>query len=74
MYMYNLYIDFYFQMSDREIQADEVQALESIFSKEEFSSTNKNGVFHIQFHAFITLPEDFKIVFRNLNETGKVKG
>lgn len=56
-------------MSDKESQADEVLALQSIFSEEEFSSTNEDGVFCLQFYAFITLPEDFKIVFRNLNES-----
>lgn len=55
-------------MSDKESQVDEVEALQSIFSEEEFSSTNENGVFCIQFYAFVTLPEDFKIVFRNLSE------
>ena len=59
-------------MSDKESQVDEVEALQSIFSDEEFSSTNEDGVFRLQFYAFVTLPEGFKIVFRNLNEPGKV--
>lgn len=57
-------------MSDKESQADEVEALQSIFSEEEFSSSNENGIFCLQFYAFINLPEDFKIVFRDLNEPG----
>lgn len=59
-------------MSDKESQTDEVEALQSIFSEEEFSSTNENGVFNLQFYAFINLPKDFKVVFRNLNIPGKL--
>lgn len=50
---------------DNEQQKDELTALESIYSAEEFSFYLENGYYKIISNIFITLPENFFFTFRD---------
>nr|CAD7447067.1 unnamed protein product [Timema bartmani] len=56
-------------MSDKESQVDELFALENIYNKEEIQSFDENGRLGGQFHAYIDLPKDFKLSYRDLRQS-----
>nr|CAD7429366.1 unnamed protein product [Timema monikensis] len=57
------------RMSDKESQVDELFALENIYNKEEIQSSDENGRLGGQFHAYIDLPKDFKLSYRDLRQS-----
>lgn len=57
-------------MTDKESQTDEICALESIFTEEEFKSSSDDGVNGGQFNAFITVSDGFTVVIKDFQEEG----
>ncbi|XP_069685179.1 E3 ubiquitin-protein ligase RNF14-like [Periplaneta americana] len=55
-------------MSDKESQKDEICALQSIFNEEELQTHEENGLLEGHFHAYIELPNEFKVIFRDLRQ------
>ncbi|PSN48331.1 hypothetical protein C0J52_03415 [Blattella germanica] len=55
-------------MSDKERQKDEICALDSIYNEEEFQVHDENGLSKGTFYAYIDLPSEFKVVYKNLRQ------
>jgi len=51
-------------MSDFESQRDEVEALQSIFTEEEFFSFECDKTIRGQFNAFVVVPEGYSVCYR----------
>ena len=54
------------QMSDFESQQDEVEALQSIFTEEEFHSFQDDKTIRGEFNAFVSVPEGYTVYHRKI--------